>query len=93
MARQINFNRTVDRRNIGVAPNHAGIVDVGDIEHGNLWVIIDEIIQPPRAHHKTTNDFAGVGFLHASVDDAAFNQIDNPIGKHFGVNAQIFVGS
>ena len=67
-----------------------GVVDVfGRIEFEE-GIVVDVIVKASGAHAEAGDDFAVVeGFLCAG-DSAAFDEVDNPVAEHFGVDAEVF---
>jgi len=61
-------------------------------EHGDERVVVDQVVERPRAHDEAPHDFARMdGFVRPS-DYALFHQINHAVGKHLGVDAEVFVG-
>ena len=52
-------------------------------------VIIQKIIQSRRACREGRNAFAAVQCFLFIIDDICFNQVDNTIRRHFGMQTQI----
>ena len=88
---EVNFDGAVDGGDFIVSANDGSVVDVSDIKHGNHGVVVNEIIEPAGSHRKGGNDFSGMFLFKLSVDDTALDKRQDGIGKHFGVNAEIFM--
>ena len=52
-------------------------------------VVVDEPVQPPRSHHEAGHDAPGMHLLETVGDDARVHKIDDAVGEHLRVNAQI----
>ena len=85
---QVDLDGAVDGDNLGILPNHRRVVDVANVAHQHQRVLIDKVIQPPRAVDKACNDTPRVGHFLLAGHDAALDQFHHTIGKHLGVNAQ-----
>ena len=56
LAGKIYFDRTVDCRHARVLCDHRGIVHVGNVEHDNHRVVINEVIDLAGPHHEGRHD-------------------------------------
>src|SRR5687767_12101379 len=91
LTRQVNLDGRVDGRHLRVAADDRRVVDVGDVEHRHLRVIVHEVIKPARAEDEARDELAGVDALLRAVDDAPFDEAHHAVGEHLGVDAEVAV--
>ena len=93
LAGDVHFDRAVDGGDFGVLADDGGVVDVADIEHRDERIVVDEVVESLGADHESGDDLAGVDLLLAAGDDALFDEVDEAVGEHFGVDAEFAVAA
>jgi hypothetical protein len=53
-------------------------------------IVVNIIVEPLRTHTKACNNLAAVEGLFCTRDCTAFNQVDNPVAEHLGMDAEVF---
>ena len=86
---QINLNGGIDGNHVIILCNHIGVIDMLHPMQLKAGVIIQKIIQSLRACREGRNAFAAVQCFLFIIDDTCFNQVDNAIRRHFGMQTQI----
>ena len=64
---------------------------VGEVDRPHLdhRVVVDEVVQAPRAHDERRHDLAAVALLACPGDDAGLDEVDDGVGEHLGVDAEV----
>jgi len=81
----VNRNHLVVLGDIG---RQGVVVDGVELEY---WVVIHVVVQSAGTHAESSQDLTGVERFAPVGHHARFDQIDQPIGKHLGVDAQILL--
>jgi len=50
---------------------------------------VDEVVEALGAHHEGTHDLAPVALLAVAVDHALLDEVDDDVGEHLGVDAEV----
>ncbi len=66
-----------------------GVVGEVDGPHLDHRVVVDEVVQPLRAHQERGDDLAPIAFLGGAVDDAGLHEVDDRVGEHLGVDPEV----
>ena len=88
---KVDLDRRVYGCHLWIAANDRGVIDVPDVEHQHLRIVVYKVIELTCAHHKTGNDAARVLYLQAAVDHALLDERNNTIREHLRVNAEVLV--
>ena len=67
LAGEVHLDGAVDGGDARVAPDDRRVVHVGDVEHLDERVVVDEVVEPPRAHREAGDDLARVHALRSPV--------------------------
>src|ERR1035437_307263 len=88
---EVHFDGRVDGHHAVVLGDHERVVAIGggvELEDG---VIVDKIEQCLGPEHKSRDHFMRMQRLPLAVDDAGLDQLDDAVGKHLGVDAEVLV--
>ena len=66
-------------------------VDVFDIEHEDLWVLVDKVVKLSRSGKEGRNNLSTIDALVHSSDGSGFDEIDELVRKHLGVDTEVLV--
>ena len=89
LAGQVDLDGRVDRRHPAERADDVGVVGEIDLAHLDHRVVRDEVVEALGAHHEGGHDLAPVAFLATAVDDALLDEIDDDVGEHLGVDAEV----
>ena len=89
LAGQVDLDRRVDGGHPAERPDDVGVVGEVDRAHLDHRVVVDEVVQPPRAHHERGHDLAAVALLAGAGDDAGLDEVDDGVGEHLGVDPEV----
>ncbi len=91
LAGQVDLQGRVDGHHLVLLADDERVVDVlGGVE-GEERVVVDVVVQPPGAHAEAGDDLAPVDGLLGSGDDPGLDQVDDGVGEHLGVDAQVLL--
>ena len=89
LAGQVDLDRRVDRDHPAERADDVGVVGEVDRPHLDHRVVVDEVVQALRAHHERGHDLAAVALLARPGDHAGLDEVDDRVGEHLGVDAQV----
>ena len=89
LAGQVDLDRRVDGDHPAERPDDVGVVGEVDRAHLDHRVVVDEVVQPLGAHQERGHDLAPVALLAGAGDDAGLDQVDDRVGEHLGVDAEV----
>ena len=89
LAGQVDLDGRVDRGHPAERPDDVRVVREVDGSHLDHRVVTHEVVDALRSHQERGDDLAAVAFLAAPVDHPAFDEIDDDIGEHLGVDAEV----
>ena len=67
-----------------------GVIDIFGGVKLEEGVVVDVFVKAFGAHAETGDDFAVVDGFFGAGNSAAFDEVDNPVAEHFGVDAEVF---
>ena len=70
-------------------PDDVRVVGAVDRAHLDHRVVVDEVVQPLRAHHEAVTILPRLRSLRAPVTTPRLDQVDDAVGEHLGVDAQV----
>ena len=72
-------------------PDDVRVVREVDRAHLDHRVVVDEVVEPPRAHQECGHDLAAVALLARPGDHAGLDEIDDRVREHLGMDPEIAV--
>ena len=91
LAGKVYLQRGIDRDHLVLLADDGRVVDVLRRLEGEEWIVVNVIVNPPRADGEAGDDFAMVRRLARAVDGARLDQLNNAVGDHLRVNAEVFL--
>src|SRR5262245_26541346 len=86
---QVDGERLRDRHHTLLPREHLGVAHPVDRLEEEARVVIDEIVEAPRAHGPAGDDAAWPVRLACARDDALVDQVDEGLRDHVGVDAEM----
>ena len=93
LAGQVDLDRGVDGDHPAERADDVGVVGEVDRSHLDHRVVVDEVVQPPGPHHERGHDLAPVALLAGAGDHAGLDQVDDRVGEHLGVDAEVVLAA
>jgi hypothetical protein len=91
LAGKVNLQRGVDRDHFILLADDERVVDVFRGMEREQRIIVHVVVNLLRAEAEAGHDFAAINRLAVSGDGAAFDEFDDVVGDHFGVDAEVFL--
>ena len=93
LAKQVNLQGRVDRDQLVILAGQIRVV--GEINRMDFQrrIAVHELVKLARAERESGDHLAGQIVLLAVGDSAAFDQTQNTVADHFGVDAQVMFGA
>ena len=91
LAGEVDLQRGVDRHHLVLLADDERVVDVLGRVEGEQRVVVDVVVEPLGAHAEAGDDLAAVERLAAAGDHARLDQVDDAVGDHLGVDAQVLL--
>jgi len=66
------------------------IVDVFGRVKGEQRVVVNVIVEPPGPERETGDHLAAIHRLAGAGDSAGFDEVNDAVGNHLGVDAEVF---
>ena len=91
LAGEVNFQRGVDGHHLVLLADDGRVVDVFGRMEREQRIVVHVIVELLRAEAEAGDDFAAVNRLAVAGDGAALDQVDDAVGDHLGVDAEVFL--
>ena len=85
---QIDLQGAVDRRDFRILANDGRVIREGGLLENHHRVVVDEAIQAFAAERKRGHNFVRHHHLFLTRNDTGFDQRDEAVGEHLGVDAE-----
>ena len=86
---QIHLQSAIDGHKMVELANDLRVVGVGHRVHLDHGIIINKVHQAARPHEKAGDHLAAIAGLAGPGNDSPLDEVDHPIGKHFGMDPQV----
>ena len=91
LAGEVDLEGGVDGHHLVLLADDERVVDVlGGVER-EQGVVVDVVVELLGAHAEAGDDLAPVGGLLGAGDDAGLDQVDDGVGEHLGVDAEVLL--
>jgi hypothetical protein len=85
LAANVDAEGLRDRDHALLRGDQGRIADVVNRVKREAWVVVDEVIEPPRSHRPARDN--------RPADHAGLDEVDHGLGDHVGVNRELFCSS
>ena len=93
LAGEIDLDRGVDRHHPLDLADGVGVVRAVAGQKLHERIVVDEVVEPPRAADEARHDPARADRLAAVGDHAGLDERDDAVGEHLGVDAEVAVAA
>ena len=89
LSAKVDLDGRIDRDHPAERPDDVRVVREVDRAHLDHRVVVDEVVQPPRAHHERGHDLPAVALLSSPRDHPGLDQVDDRVVEHLGMDTEI----
>ena len=91
LAGEVDLQGDVDGDLLVLLGDDERVVDVFRRMEREPRVVVDVVVEPPGSHAEAGDDLALIERLAAPVDGARLDQLDDGVGEHLGVDAEVLL--